>query len=89
MKVVVSFDLANADSEDYGVAYEVLGAIGLFPITLNKGVSLPSTTVMGNLRGDVPVGTLRDFIWDAFTRVGLTPSSIFGGVLQDWAVTTK
>ena len=61
--VVCTFDLTNADSEDYAVAYDELESIGLMrEVNGNKGkVKLPNTTVAGKFTGD-SAGTIRDKI---------------------------
>lgn len=85
MLFVVSFDLHDATPEDYGSAYEILAAVGFYPITPNKQIGLPDTTVMGNLRDDMTSDYLRDRLREAFTQSGLKVKSIFGGALRDWA----
>lgn len=85
MKVVIAFDLENADGDAYERAYRMLEGVGLKPVTPAHGVMLPSTTVMGELSRAIPVEGLRDAIWDAFRKAGLRPTAIFGGVLDDWA----
>jgi hypothetical protein len=89
MKVVITFDLASADTAEYDKAYDMLCELGLERLSLNKGVTLPSTTVMGELKEDVGAGTLRDYFWGKFKAAGLRPTALFGGVLQDWAVKGK
>lgn len=90
MKVIITFDLKDADSKDYTKAYKLLSSIGLEVVSLNKKVALPNTTVMGELVNiHVEVSELRDFIWNYFKENDLIPESIFGGVLEDWAVKTN
>lgn len=84
MIAMVAFDLDDADAEDYERAYEILAEIGLDPITYHGGVELPTTTVMGPLRGGVTAVELRDWVQKRFKQAGLELRAIFGGVLHDW-----
>lgn len=85
MLFVVSFDLHSASQEDYDSAYEILAAVGFYPITPNRQIGLPDTTVMGNLRDDMTSDYLRDRLREAFAQAGIKVKSIFGGALRDWA----
>lgn len=85
MLFIVSFDLHDANPENYNSAYQILAAVGLYPITPNKQIGLPDSTVMGNLSDNITSEYLRDRLKEAFAQAGLRVKSIFGGALRDWA----
>ena len=85
-----SFDLEDADADDYGDAYAELAKLGLNRrITSTQGsvIQLPTTMVAGEFTA-TSTGDLRDSlasqIKGAFQRRGFD-SEIFVSVGDDWA----
>jgi hypothetical protein len=88
--VFCTFDLQNANQQDYTNAYNDLEKIGLEKIVAgNKGndVVIPTTSVMGEFNGDTASSVrneIRNQIKEAFTSRGFD-SEIFIIVGGDWA----
>ncbi|MBX7047209.1 MAG: hypothetical protein K1X86_15370 [Ignavibacteria bacterium] len=86
-KIIISFDLHEADDEDYALAYTILADYNLEKYSLNKKLDLPDTTVMGTMNSEYLKATdLRDYFWRLFKDNGLKPKRLIGGILEDWAV---
>lgn len=88
--VVVSFDIANGQSEDYEVIYKDFAALGLSRTLRSdhgNAVKLPTTAVAGEFNGQ-SVSATRDHFCDetqqCFARHNLR-GEIFVLVGGDWA----
>lgn len=82
---MVTFDLKDASSEQYGQAYGILagmGLIGAFGAT--KRLWLPNTTVMGPLA--VTCEVLREAIQRSFALKGLVLKRLLVCQVDDWAL---
>ncbi len=88
--VTVSFDLSNASSEDYEVAYAELAFIGLYKQVLNgngEALALPTTTCVGDFSG-TSAESVRDHVRqqiDSAFNVHAFEYEIFVSVGGDWA----
>lgn len=87
--VVCTFDLKNANYEDYQNAYADVAKLGLYKqITSSQGkkITLPTTTTAGEFNG-TSAASVRDYVCDgvenAFAARGFT-SEIFVSVGGDW-----
>lgn len=87
--VFCTFDLEDASSQDYEVAYEDLEDIGLFKVvkaTNGNNVVIPTTSVMGEFNGtdkNSVRNDIRTAVKKAFGARGFT-SEIFITVGGDW-----
>ncbi|WP_437316708.1 hypothetical protein [Sorangium sp. So ce385] len=84
--IIVTFDLKTADKGDYDRAYEVLRSAGLHPVSPEKQLDLPRTTVMGMIDTNASAELVRDALWKALENAGLTPSRMLSGFLDGWGV---
>ncbi|PTL75426.1 hypothetical protein [Vitiosangium sp. GDMCC 1.1324] len=83
---VISFDLKPQGSEDYRIAYSILGNAGFTVTTPDLEVFLPNTTVLGTIPDDWTAERLREAVKFEFRNAGLNLTSILCGVISDWAV---
>ena len=88
-KIIVTFDLENAETSDYEKAKKILSEYGLFPTSPKKDLQLPSTTLMGNFDSNISADDIKIFIWNLFKENGLKPKRLLGGILQDWSIKSK
>ena len=58
--ILVTFDLGNANANQYRAAYEALAQLGLSGVQQN--VILPSTTVMGLWMMESPIEEIRQIL---------------------------
>lgn len=88
--VTVSYDLANASSQDYADAYEDLANLGLYHVISGEAgnpVPLPNTTVSGSFCGASAAmvrNDVSDRVQRAFRARGFR-SKILVTVGADWA----
>lgn len=88
--VTCTFDLANADGEDYAQAYTDLALIGLKKVIIaddNTEFVIPTTTVAGEFNGQSSLSVrdyVRERIKQAFINRGFS-AEIFIVVGDDWA----
>lgn len=92
MDVLITFDLENANSQDYDRAYAILeNVFDLKPISPQKSVRLPESTVMGTIIGPVSnrdTAEIRDLVYALLVTQKLKPSAIAVCKVSDWAVAT-
>ena len=92
VKIIITFDLHNAKPSQYEEAYSILEELGFQKVSPIKALSLPSTTVFGEMdldKYEIRATDIRDFIWDYLKENKIKPKRVFGGILEDWAVRTK
>ncbi|WP_426745903.1 hypothetical protein VZQ01_35920 [Myxococcus faecalis] len=85
-KAVITFDLKSQTSNDYKIAYDILGNANFQVVSPNMGILLPNTTVMGFIPDHWGAADLRDAVMDTFRNNGLNLTSILCGIVSDWAV---
>ena len=84
--VVVTFDLEpdKQGKYDYEAAYKVLRKFGLNQTTMNKGLSLPRTTVLGRTKTTANARALRQQIRSELKSAGVRYSRILVGFMDGW-----
>jgi hypothetical protein len=85
--VLVSFDLKDANSEDYKKGYDLLNDLGLFQFSANKQLQLPDSTVLGQVNLPGKAADIRDSIAKKLSNAcGKEVKRIAVAVVKDWAV---
>lgn len=84
--VLMTFDLEEADADDYEKGYEALAERGLSRVSAQKRLRLPYSSVLG----DTTVGTTAREICDALKKVlaeatGKRVERVLVAVVDDWA----
>lgn len=88
--VVVTFDIANGDEEDYETVYEGFAKIGLSTEIASDSktkIKLPTTTTAGEFNGD-SAAAVRDFVCTqtkAVFTANKLKGEIFVSVGGNWA----
>lgn len=82
---VVAFDLSDAGVGDYDTAHNVLSRFGLSRTVGPSSVPLPMTTVLGPWPQNATVDSLRQAIWVALQKAGLSPARIVVVFASDWS----
>jgi hypothetical protein len=78
MNTVITFDLYDADSEQYEKAHEILARLGFVRTVPSAGggrVPLPETTAVGDRTEGAQ--QIRDWVWSQFGAARTNPKRIF------------
>lgn len=85
-KVLMTFDLKDADPSDYPEVYDALVGVGLSRLSQNQKLRLPASTVFGTIESDADADTLRRELTSIVEEAaGHKVGRMMVAIVKDWS----
>jgi hypothetical protein len=86
-KVLMTFDLKDANPDDYPAVYEALVKFGLSRFSRDEKLRLPASTVFGTLNTEDGADELKNKLTKVIESAGnIEVSRIMVAIVTDWSV---